>query len=239
MLLLGWWRRPLHAGRYVLFTLLPAGAMVLALAVIAAGCFGLGPTLGGSVVGMLVGEAALLAAAAAFLPGLRRQGTLQLASAETRLSASAGVGLGLGYLMAGGLRVAIVIAGLTLLLGLQQGGQEANQALQASLGSVRLGPAGVALLFVLGVVVGPAAEEVYFRGGLLPWLGSRMGPHAALWVTALIFGGLHAHYGISTALAVYYGYVLGWARLRTGSLLAPFLLHAVINLVGGAALLGG
>jgi len=240
LLLLGWWRRPRPIGRYLLFTLVPAASMGVGVVGVAGVCLVLGgATFGGSVFGMLIGEIALLAMAAAFLPGMARQGTLSLPCTEARLSSAGGVGLGLGYIIVGGLRVGIVIAGLMLLFGLQQDGQGGNAALQTSLQSVSLGLPGTTLLFVLGVVVGPAAEEVYFRGGLLPWLATRFGVVAALWISAGVFGVLHAHYGVSTLLAVFYGYVLGWARIRTGRLWAPFFLHAVINFAGGVALLGG
>ena len=240
LFLLGWWRRPQPVGRYFLFTLIPAASMGVGVLGTAGVCLGLGgASVGGSVVGMLIGEIALLSLAGVFLPGMARRGTLSLPSTEPRLSSAGGVSLGLGYIIVGGLRVGVVIAGLTLLLGLQQSGQDADAALQSSLQSVGLGLPGTTLLFVLGVVVGPAAEEVYFRGGLLPWLATRFGVGAALWVSAVVFGVLHAHYGVSTLLAVFYGYVLGWARIRTGRLWAPFFLHAVINLAGGGALLGG
>ena len=51
-------------------------------------------------------------------------------------------------------------------------------------------------------------------------------------VTALVWAAIHWHYdfyGIATVFAI--GLLLGWARLRTGSLTLTIALHAAFNLV--------
>lgn len=89
----------------------------------------------------------------------------------------------------------------------------------------------VELVAALGaaVVLAPVAEEVVYRGFLLPWFASTLGSGPALAVTSLAFALAHFHYGWFMLGPAFYGLVLGWARLRSGGLLAPILLHAAIN----------
>lgn len=91
------------------------------------------------------------------------------------------------------------------------------------------GPAGVVLFVAVVSVVGPIAEEIVFRGFLLPRLAARIGPGWALAATSLMFGALHANYGIYAALTVVMGWTLGWARLASGGLKAPIALHMLLN----------
>jgi membrane protease YdiL (CAAX protease family) len=94
------------------------------------------------------------------------------------------------------------------------------------------GPAGVALvLFAVGVVA-PLAEEVVFRGVLLAGLARRIRPGLALVLTAVVFGLFHVpSHGFGAIMPAMLGLVFGWARLRTGGLTAPILLHAGNNLL--------
>ncbi len=87
---------------------------------------------------------------------------------------------------------------------------------------------------VMGVVIMGAAtgigEEVLFRGAIQPSLG--------LWVTSLLFAGVHLQY-ISPVIVVPFvlGVILGWVRLRWG-LMASIWTHSMYNtLVGLLALL--
>ncbi len=105
----------------------------------------------------------------------------------------------------------------------------------------------------LGTVVW---EEVAFRGVLLAVLTRVLSVRAAVAVSAVVFGVWHVRPTLSalaanglvdgavlTGLAVLLGcaataaagVVLAWLRLRTGSLLAPALLHLATNSVGALA----
>lgn len=66
-------------------------------------------------------------------------------------------------------------------------------------------------IFVLGVAAG-IGEETLFRGALLPRFG--------VVITAVLFAGVHTQYGITLAsLQVFIlGLMLGWLRLRAGTL---------------------
>ena len=95
-------------------------------------------------------------------------------------------------------------------------------------------PAG----FVTIVLIGPAAEEVYFRGLLMGWLSRHWGMGWAIAGSALLFGLFHLEFLrpgggaglVFTVELVASGIVLGLAAARTGSLWASFAIHAVNNL---------
>ena len=95
------------------------------------------------------------------------------------------------------------------------------------LDGVEVGP-----LFLLAVViVGPAFEELLFRGflmeGLMP---TRLGQVGALTVSTLLWALLHAQYdAIGMVLVFGCGMILGLARLNTGSLLLSIVLHGAFN----------
>ncbi len=91
------------------------------------------------------------------------------------------------------------------------------------------GPIGVALFVLAVAVVGPIAEEIAFRGLLLPRVAARLGRAGALAATSLVFGAVHSHYGLYAVLTVVLGWILGWTRLVSGGLMAPALLHMLIN----------
>jgi membrane protease YdiL (CAAX protease family) len=94
---------------------------------------------------------------------------------------------------------------------------------------MRLGVPGIVMLAFVVVILGPVAEEVLFRGLLLPRLAAQLGPRWALWASAILFASLHYRYETFTLLVLFYGLILGWARLRTGGLTVPIVLHSLIN----------
>jgi membrane protease YdiL (CAAX protease family) len=112
------------------------------------------------------------------------------------------------------------------------GGEVPGQEIVESAG-VTGGPAG-RILVVLGVVVlGPIAEEVAFRGMLLPALLPR-GRRWAVNVSSAGFALLHlldpnALFSVPFLFVV--AIVLGNERLRTGRLGRPVAIHAGFNLL--------
>jgi membrane protease YdiL (CAAX protease family) len=103
------------------------------------------------------------------------------------------------------------------------------------------------------VVLVPIGEELVFRGLLLGILvdqlrrrsGDDEGDHLAILYSALAFGAAHASnalFGVTlefvavqVIVATALGLILGHLRLRTRSLVAPVVLHALVN---GINLLG-
>ena len=83
-------------------------------------------------------------------------------------------------------------------------------------------------VFVVGVMAG-LSEEMLFRGAMLRTMqDSRLGKHAVVWITAILFSALHLQfYGFvpRMLLGVWLGYLLVW----TGSLWVPIIAHALNN----------
>ena len=89
-------------------------------------------------------------------------------------------------------------------------------------------------IFYLGVVFcGPIFEEFLFRGFLFKGLQkSIIGGHGAVFVSAFLFSIVHVQYGIYILLFMMLpiAILLGYARLKSGSLLLPILIHMINNL---------
>src|SRR5689334_402745 len=86
----------------------------------------------------------------------------------------------------------------------------------------------------LFVVALPPVEEFTYRGVVHPVLRRHLGAGWAIAVGGLLFGLLHAFYGIDLASLIAYaagGAALAWVYERTGSLLFPWMLHVATNLV--------
>ncbi len=133
---------------------------------------------------------------------------------------------GLFYLISGFPRVIVLlwVADLALFDGKGMG----DQTLERIAGS-HLGILGTSLFVFDVVLLGPFAEESLFRGFLLPRLAAQWGETPALVMSSLIFALFHARYGPYMALVFFYGWVFGWARLRSGSIAASTGLHMTVN----------
>jgi len=55
-------------------------------------------------------------------------------------------------------------------------------------------------------------------------------------VTSVAFGLVHAQYGWFLLGTIALGLALGWARSRSGGLLAPIVVHAVFNAYASSSL---
>lgn len=84
------------------------------------------------------------------------------------------------------------------------------------------------------IVVAPAGEELMFRGFLFRgWARSERSAWPAIVVISVLWAGLHVQYDWTGVLQIFViGLFLGWIRLRSGSTLLTFLLHALFNLEG-------
>lgn len=87
------------------------------------------------------------------------------------------------------------------------------------------------MLVIGAVLTAPIGEEVFFRGFLL----SMMSQRAARWTSILVVSFLFtiSHFGSAAAWPPLFVFavLLGWLRLRTGSLVAPIAAHVLNNLV--------
>jgi beta-phosphoglucomutase len=89
------------------------------------------------------------------------------------------------------------------------------------------------LLWIAVVVCAPMGEELFFRGFLFKgWLHSPLGGWGTVLATSFIWAVIHQQYdlyGISIVFAV--GLLLGYSRLRSGSIYPAITMHALMNLL--------
>lgn len=90
-----------------------------------------------------------------------------------------------------------------------------------------LTPAYLAAEFICSVILAPIGEELMFRGVILRRL-SNVSQTFAIFVSAAIFGLMHGNI-LQTILGFTLGIVLGYAAVKTGSLLLPIAGHMFIN----------
>ncbi|MCP5022914.1 MAG: CPBP family intramembrane metalloprotease, partial [bacterium] len=81
-----------------------------------------------------------------------------------------------------------------------------------------------------GCLWAPIEEELLYRGALCVPLAALIGRRWTVLVAGLTFAALHYVYGNLGVNHVFAGFVMGWAYLRSGSLLVPILLHSLGNL---------
>lgn len=132
--------------------------------------------------------------------------------------------LGRAPLKAGGLGLALGLAGLLVATG--------YAALAGSLHWTVIYAHPSVVLIVVGTCLTLfqcAAEEIYFRGWIQPVAAASWGPWAGLVVTSLLFAALHVFAGVRAPLSMLNiflaGMVFGLLAIRTGGLAAPVLAH--------------
>jgi membrane protease YdiL (CAAX protease family) len=87
------------------------------------------------------------------------------------------------------------------------------------------------LLAIVLICVQPAiVEELFFRRVTLGTLRQAMNAHAAVWISALMFGLAHIGAPLSIPMLTLLGVGLGYVRVASGSLVLPMLLHFGHNL---------
>ena len=95
-------------------------------------------------------------------------------------------------------------------------------------------PLQAVLTFSIFVVVAPAVEEFTFRGLLFTRLSVKYSSRTAIVVSSLMFGLLHVDF----IGAFVFGLVAASMYARSRSLVAPFALHSMNNLIAFAGFLG-
>ena len=80
-------------------------------------------------------------------------------------------------------------------------------------------------------MVVPLFEELFFRGFLLFGLmRSSLGAWGAVLLTSFMWSAIHLQYDLFELGALFgLGVVLGWARIKTGSIVPCLLMHAGFN----------
>jgi membrane protease YdiL (CAAX protease family) len=90
-----------------------------------------------------------------------------------------------------------------------------------------IGSGGWAILTT--VILAPVCEEMLFRGLILEYIKQKRGVTAAVVLSALIFGLVHAPILPQMVGAFIMGIVLGYVYVLTGSLLSVIIIHAANN----------
>jgi membrane protease YdiL (CAAX protease family) len=89
---------------------------------------------------------------------------------------------------------------------------------------------GITPLVVLAYCLQPAVvEELFFRYLLLDTLRSVMNVHQAVLISSVMFGMAHIGVPLSVPMLILVGIPLGYARVLSGSLALPMLIHFLHN----------
>lgn len=93
-------------------------------------------------------------------------------------------------------------------------------------------PLAASAMRVIAVcLLGPAVEELLFRGFLFGWLEPRIGTALTIGVTAVSWAVLHYEYSWQVILVIVVdGLLLGLARWRTRSVFPSIVMHMLYNL---------
>ena len=121
----------------------------------------------------------------------------------------------------------LISSGLLLELFESLGGQVEQQGLVDLLADGKSVEKGLTILLVVGLA--PVAEELLFRGSLLPWLIDKVGEWAGIIVTGLLFGLLHFETPSAVPPLIIFGTVLSWWSRHTGWVIFPILAHFCNN----------
>ncbi|MFV0533002.1 MAG: CPBP family intramembrane glutamic endopeptidase [Cumulibacter sp.] len=154
---------------------------------------------------------------------------VDMATIGVRLPEGA-VAIGVTVLAVG---VAAVMLALTVRFVVRTDGVTQLPGGQSVLAMLPRSPVERRLFSIVSVSAG-ICEELIYRGFLIAFLAAVL-PTVPLWIcvliAAVVFGVAHAYQGavgVSTTLLV--GFILGVLYLLTGSLLAPILVHALVDL---------
>lgn len=162
---------------------------------------------------------------------------------EQRVGWAAAFGFRTDWRGAVGWGVAVGLAALPVVWGLQWLSGTALQALGFDVGeqdAIRLLRGSETLgkqvfIGVVAIVLAPPVEEMLFRGILYPFIKQSGFPRWALWGVALLFAFIHGSLPILLPL-VAFALVLAWLYERTDNLLAPIIVHAIFNAANFAML---
>ena len=92
------------------------------------------------------------------------------------------------------------------------------------------------LLVIYTVLIGPFAEELFYRGMLFAGLRRKLDLWPSIGISGFVFGLSHVQTTLEATLLVAlivipFGMLLAWVYERTGTLAAPLAAHATFNLV--------
>ncbi len=103
----------------------------------------------------------------------------------------------------------------------------APQLFETMLRNAQTGSAFV-ILFFMGAVLAPVAEELFYRAMIYPFLRKALGPMWGMVLAGLVFGLAHWDLWRTIPLAIG-GIALCYVYEKTGSIFVPMLTHGVWN----------
>jgi membrane protease YdiL (CAAX protease family) len=126
--------------------------------------------------------------------------------------------------------VAIPLAGLIAALVQSLLGQPLINSQNEFLAPAGFSWFGLVSMLLLGGLVAPFAEELFFRGVIYAWLREHWGVIPSVLVSGLIFGMVHVEPSVAAAAFVL-GVLLAWVYESSNSLWSAVIIHAINNSV--------
>ena len=83
------------------------------------------------------------------------------------------------------------------------------------------------------VILAPIAEELFFRGVIYTSIKQAGLPNLAIGFSAIFFAAIHGSWALMLPLIVL-SLILVWIYERTGSIIAPIVMHTTFNAVNFA-----
>ena len=81
--------------------------------------------------------------------------------------------------------------------------------------------------FFIGCLIGPFAEELFFRGLLYAWMRESLAPVYCIILTSLLFASLHGNISVIQLIGgIVFALIYEWRR----NIWAPFIVHASANI---------
>lgn len=121
----------------------------------------------------------------------------------------------------------LIVSGLLLELFETMGGEVQQQGLVDLMSDGT--PIEKFCTMVLVVGLAPIAEELVFRGTLLPWMIEKMGEWKGIVMTGVLFGLMHFETWSAVPPLILFGIVLGWWARHTGWIVFPIIAHFCNN----------
>jgi membrane protease YdiL (CAAX protease family) len=91
----------------------------------------------------------------------------------------------------------------------------------------------VPLLWLALIIVGPLAEEIFFRGFLFEGIRhSKAGTAGAMVITSLLWSAMHGQYNLYGIFFIFVcGMLLGYVRIKSNSIYPPIAMHVLQNII--------
>jgi membrane protease YdiL (CAAX protease family) len=197
------------------------------------------PSLGKMVVRVVVLSAFYIAQLAAFGWLAGRHGIATLQAFGLKRDPDAASEPGTSLLGSAGIVIALFVGCEVISIGyglaMQAAGVLQPETLSSDLGGVfGSGPVGLASAVLLVAFAAPFAEEIAFRGIVLPALGNRWGMWPGIVGSAALYAAYHANLWLFAPTMVL-GVALGWLTWTRRSLWPAVALHVLYNAAAVAA----